>query len=134
LRGINAKDVAELYLVDLLGAMGEMAFAKASGLYWPGSVNVGKDEPDIFPDFQVRTARQHSHNLIIRPDDPPHFRYALVTGTGPDFLVHGYILGADAKRPEFLEDRGGRNEPAYWIPPASLKPIDTHRIAIEGAA
>ena len=46
LRGLSAKDVAEVWFVDLIGAMGELAFAKVAGLYWPGSVNVGKAEAD----------------------------------------------------------------------------------------
>jgi hypothetical protein len=124
LRGLNAKDVAEVWFVDLIGAMGEMAFAKVAGLYWPGSVNVGKFEADIPPDFQVRTAREHSHCLIVREDDPPEFRYALVTGTGPEFIVQGYICGHEAKQRQFFEDRGGRGKPAYWIPQDQLTPAN----------
>jgi hypothetical protein len=119
LRGLAGQATDEVWFVDILGAMGELAFAKCYGLYWPATVNVGKDQPDVPPLYQVRTARRHDLNLIVRPDDPDHFRYALVTGNGPDFRVHGHILGRDAKRLP-LEDRGGRGEPAHWVSPSML--------------
>jgi hypothetical protein len=48
---------------------------------------------------------------------------ALVTGTGPEFLVHGWIYGRDAKKEEWYGDRGGRNAPCFWVPKSALKAV-----------
>jgi hypothetical protein len=109
---------------DVNGAEGECAFAKLAGLYWRMSVNAKKDEPDVDPDFQVRTSEPHDRSLIIRPDDPQHFRYALVTGCCGEFQVHGWIFGMYARRDEWFEDRGGRGKPVWWVPKSALTEVE----------
>jgi hypothetical protein len=110
---------AEKWYSHIAGALGELAAAKALNVYWPASVNARKSEPDLPPDWQVRCRPQSHYDLVIRPDDPEHFRYILVTGTGPTFQVHGYIKGEDGKRDWWLQDKGGSNvgllcSPSTW--------------------
>ena len=122
--GANRLSEAEAWFANVVGAQGEMAAAKALGAYWPALVNASKGDPDIEPHWQVRALARHDYDLIVRDNDRDDHRYILVTGSGPQFTVHGWIMGADAKRPEWLRDRGGRNMPCYWVPQAALTPIE----------
>lgn len=114
---------AEAWYFNLVGALGEIAASKAIGAYWPASVKAKKGEPDMPPDWQVRTLASHDYDLIVRDDDADDQRFILVTGNGPEFVVHGWIYGRDAKRPEWRRDRGGRGAPCFWVPQNSLRRI-----------
>ena len=114
---------------NIIGACGEMAAAKALGRYWDGSVNVFKsvDLPpnDLFAleGIQVRTMGRHYYDLLIRPGDADEEKFLLVTSeVERSYLVHGWILGGDAKRPEWLDAKGGRIA-AYFVPQSMLRPI-----------
>lgn len=122
--GSERNDIAKQWYINVMGAQGEMAGAKALGLYWPASVNAPKSDPDIWPDWQIRT-RTNTNNveLIVRDDDIDEHKYLLVSGTGPEFLIHGWIKGKDAKRKEWYADKGGRNSPCFWVPPSKLTAI-----------
>jgi len=104
------------------GAAGEMAAAKAMGLYWDGSVNAFR-KPDL-PGIQVRTRSQHGYDLIVRPDDSPDDLYVLVTGKMPEYQIHGWIRGSDAMQDRWLKEHGDR-PPAYFVPQDALQPIET---------
>lgn len=106
------------------GACGELAVAKALGVYWGGHVNnfTGPDLVHPRGNIQVRTAGAHGH-LIVRPGDSATDIWVLVTGKAPNYVIHGWILGADAKKPEYLKDWSGR-PPAYFVPPAELASLD----------
>lgn len=121
--GADRLDNAAAWYMNVVGAQGECAAAKALGLYWPASINAAKSEPDIPPDWQVKTLAKDHYDLIVRPNDVMAHRYILVTGDGPSFRVHGWIRGADACRDEWWKDRGGRDKPAWWVPQSHLLPI-----------
>jgi hypothetical protein len=101
------------------GACGEIAVAKALGLFWSPTVNTFGSEPDIKPDIEVRTRSRHDYELTIRPKDDQARRFVLVTGVAPTFVVRGYCIGAHARRDEWLHDYGGR-PPAWFVPQAEL--------------
>lgn len=107
--------------IHIEGACGELALAKALNTYWNGSVNTFKDF-DVL-DLQVRTAPSHSHRLIVRPADPDQHRFVLVTGRCPNYRVHGWILGCDAKRVEWLAEEAKRPA-AFFVPAAALQSIE----------
>lgn len=121
--GADRATTAESWYYNVVGAQGEMAAAKALGLYWAATINAEKGEADIGPDWQVRTLAGHDYDLIVRKDDRSDQKFVLVTGEGPDFRVHGWMLGEDAKRDEWFKDRGGRGKPCWWVPQADLNPI-----------
>jgi len=106
------------------GACGELAVAKLLGVFWDGSVNTWK--ANDLPGIQVRTRSKHGYDLLLRDDDADEARWVLVTGRCPAYVVHGWISGADAKRPEYLQAYGGR-PPAFFVPSSRLRPIDELR-------
>jgi hypothetical protein len=108
------------------GACGEVAVAKVLGRFWSPTVNVF-NAPDIGRTIGVRTRSRHDYDLNIRPNDKPQHAYVLVTGRAPNFIVRGYIIGADARRGKWLRDYGGR-PPAWFVPQASLLDIDELRL------
>jgi hypothetical protein len=109
--------------ININGALGELAAAKALNVYWPASVNAPKNEPDLPPYWQVRTAERPGSRLIVREDDADDQRFVLVVGVCPDYTVVGWILGGDAKRDEWIEDLGGRGHPCWAVPQSALEPV-----------
>ncbi len=109
------------------GACGEMAIAKALGLYWNGSVDTFKSFGDVGA-LQVRTRSRPEYELIVRPDDSDDDTFVLITGTAPTFTVVGAILGGLAKRDEWLQDYGGRPA-AYFVPHSELVPLAASAVA-----
>jgi hypothetical protein len=106
------------------GAGGEMALAKALGVYWDGGVNTFKR--DDLPGIQVRTRSRHDYELLVRSADSGDEVFVLVTGQMPEYRIHGWIRGADAKRAEWEKCHGGR-PPAFFVPQGELKPMSTLR-------
>ena len=104
------------------GTGGELAAARALGLYWPGSVDAGH-AADIGVNGQVRTREEGAHmDLCVRPTDPPEHVYVLVIGTLPDYEVVGWIRGTDATRDEWAGQSGGR--PVWYVPRHALHDIN----------
>lgn len=111
--------------VHIEGACGEAVVAKVLNRYWNGSVDSFRQGGDVGA-TQVRTRSKHSYELIVRPDDRDEDAFVLVTGAAPSFRVVGYIIGRDAKRPEYLQTYGGRPA-AYFVPHKELAPFQTGR-------
>jgi hypothetical protein len=105
---------------NLEGACGELAAAKALGLYWDGSINTWK-QPDV-GNLHVRTMGKHHYDLLIRPGDDDEGLFVLVTGKCPEFRVHGWIRGRDAKNQDWIKNHGNRS-PAYFVPQSMLAPL-----------
>lgn len=102
------------------GACGELAVAKALGRYWDGSINTF--QADDLPGLQVRTRSAHHYDLLVRPQDKDTALWIHVTGRCPTYVVHGWLPGHEAKRPEYLQTHGGR-PPAYFVPASALRPL-----------
>jgi hypothetical protein len=118
--GANEKDY---WLRHIEGAMAECAFAKAFGFYWPGSVNSFKTEPDV-DIFEVRWRFCASHNLLIRPNDPPDRPYVLVVGHNGSYDMVGYCYGTAGMQPGFLKTYDPNRPPAYFVPQEALHNVD----------
>ncbi len=104
---------------DLNGACGEAAFAKFRNVWWDGSVNTFSAFGDV-GGAEVRTRTKHDWQLFVRPADKDERYFVLVTGRPPTYRVQGWILGADAKQPEWMADPGGYGKPAFFPPTAAL--------------
>jgi hypothetical protein len=106
------------------GAAGEMAAAKACNLYWCAPVNTFKNGGDVGDSLQVRTRSRHEYELIVRPDDRDGDCFVLVTGKAPDFIVRGWMSGADAKQDDWWKTHGDRPG-AWFVPQSALREIAT---------
>lgn len=117
--GYNGEDA---WSIHIEGACGELAYAKATGQFWSGSVNTFRQGGDVGL-TQVRTRSRDDYDLIVRERDNDDSVFVLVVGRCPNYRVVGSILAADAKaRPEWVKTYGGR-PPAWFVPASGLRPI-----------
>lgn len=77
----------------ILGARGELALSKALNLY-PSGLFLELEEDNDVGGIQVRTRRDHRMDLFLMKRDDLSKYYALVTGSGPQFTLQGFIHGA----------------------------------------
>lgn len=107
------------WVISEQGALGQMAFCRATGKVWKSTLNTFKG-PDWGEDIQIRLspckARRPPDNfgtLILRPADNPSHRYVLVVGNPPYFVVKGWISGQDGRKqnPRSI----GTRPLAWWI-------------------
>ncbi len=110
---------------NLYGVLGELAFAKATELYFPMTVNTFKDA-DVGSNWQVRTVGSNKNrDLILRPKDSIEHYYALVEVVKKESyscLIHGWVQGADGMKDEYLTDFGYKDRPLVWkVPQNRLK-------------
>ena len=113
------------------GSAGEMAVAKAFGMYWTG--NMGELGADDVGQLQVRTRSRHSYDLILHRRDPDDRVFILVTGRMPEYLIQGWIMARDGKRDEFWADPA-KGRPAYFVPKSALRNVDELRALLAVAA
>lgn len=112
--------VNEVWDLDINGACGELAVAKALGMYWPASIN-SFHKPDL-EGIQVRLSRSERPYLIVQKNESPEDKFVLVTGTVPHFRVIGWAFGRQVKNPLHLTSFQGRPE-VYALPLSQLTPI-----------
>lgn len=105
---------------DIEGAMAEMAAARALGIYWDPSTT--RHDTDL-DGHQVRWTRYPDGKLILRDRDSDEYRYVLVLGLAPRFVVAGWMEGVDAKADRYYTDPGSRGMPCWMIPQADLEPV-----------
>lgn len=105
----------------IFGAMGEMAAAKAMGIYPGFTVNTFGDAPDMGDDIQVRTSK--TNRLIVREHDNDDQKFVLVTGNAPEMDVIGWVYGREAKHDKWFTDNGNGRPPAWFVPASELRPI-----------
>ena len=109
--------------IHVEGCCGEMAAAKALGVFWTGALG-NLRSPDIGQRIQVRASTLRDARLILHKDDDDAAAFVLVIGTIPEYLLAGWVLGADGKQESYWTDpKGGR--PAYFVPQARLRPMST---------
>ena len=108
---------ANAWQIDIEGALGEMAVAKAKGIYWSGDIG-RTDTPDVGK-LQVRTTRRDNGRLILHKRDSDDEIFILATGENGTYNLKGWLLGYVGKRDEYWTDPvGGRA--AYFVPQAEL--------------
>jgi hypothetical protein len=120
--------------IHILGAAGELAAAKALGMFWPGHVNQYKSVADILPNVEVRHRTKPEYDLIVREDDDPSRIYVMTQAEKldlPKIEVVGWIKGADAKKPEWLQHHGGW-KPAYFVPRCFLFSMEALKNTLNG--
>lgn len=128
LRETNGSERANHWFTHQLGAIGELAVAKALSVHWAG--NVGKEgRPDIVYNgfsIEVRAVTDPSHRLIVHPEDQADFFILTVLDELPFVTIAGVLSASDAKKKEYWHDpQGGR--PAFFIPRGSLRSLSIFR-------
>jgi len=109
--------------IHIEGACAEMAVAKHFDIYWDGSNGTYK-LPDLSGLMQIRWTAYKSGKLIVRPEDDDYHRFVLVTGRCPNYVIHGYMQGVQAKDPKYLDNMGDSDRPAaYAVPQSDLLDI-----------
>jgi hypothetical protein len=116
--------VLNTWTLNIEGAGGEMAAAKALNIYWLPVIG-DPDANDVGP-YQVRTniSRQYD-DLCLRPRDRPGRIFIGVLSFCPEFEICGWILGQDGKREEWLRDGTPGRPPCYYVPRSALAPMET---------
>lgn len=115
---------------DILGAMGEAAVAKSLDRYFLGTGSFRG--ADVGP-WQVRTTAMPSAPLILHPSDRDErgqtpfvgVQYLGPVDCGESFVVSGWALPAEVATDEFWCDPTGKGRPAFFVPAAVLRPIET---------
>ncbi len=107
---------------DIEGACGEIAVAKALGIYWNGSI--GDLAVDVGP-YQVRTTGLEHGCLMLHKKDEDDKQFILVTGRAPRMRIVGWIFAGDGKRDEWWKDPTRKGRPAWFVPQAALKDFAT---------
>jgi hypothetical protein len=128
--GAENEDPSRQAGFNILGALGELAAAKALNRFWIMGINDKKDDPDVFPDIQVRTRSEDHWDLKLTDEDPVHHRYVLVVGREPDFRIAGWIWGYEGVKVAKIEDYGNRGSPAMWVTQDKLR--DAHELIAYG--
>ncbi len=113
--------------INVEGALGERAFCKWLGIYHSGAYEFRGMDAGA---WQVRTAAEHGHRLILHREDANADAFVLLTGVNGRYVVRGFILGRDGKNEKYWGDPSGKNRPAFWVPQKDL--ISPARISAEG--
>jgi hypothetical protein len=98
--------------VDAAGA--ELAASKATGCRWNMTVGGDLDEPDLWPNVEVRHTTCTDGGLIVRRRDKPERLFVLLIGTAPRYRVVGWTRGETARRDEY------RWQDAWKVPQSVL--------------
>ena len=99
--------------------MAEQAVAKHVGLYWGNHVNrFGSGD---VADMEVRWSPRKD----LKVKDGDNGVVISVTGLPPTFIINGWIMASDAKRPEWKRDFNNWCKPAYFVPLENLNPMET---------
>lgn len=128
--------VDRLWQIHVEGALGELAFAKATGRYWGGSVGTYRRGGDV-GQIQVRTTTADRGHLLLYTTagkDHPSDAFVLVTagnipvrnisGTsecGLLFAIRGWCYAYEGKLPRYLRRMGEGRPAQYWVPQSDLR-------------
>ena len=108
---------------EIVGVCGEMAVARVLDCYWSPSVNTFHKETDLPRSMEVRSTAHLTGRLIVRENDPTDRIYVLVIGEPPTMTVVGWMLGADARKDQWIENPHGHRQ-AWFVPQDQLIPIN----------
>jgi len=109
----------ELLRLCALGAAAELAAAK--WLNVPNfrlTIDTYKNEPDIWPNWEVKHTEYAGGHLIILESDRDSDRAVLVTGTNP-FTIRGWLPIQYCKDDMYLKATR-QTEVSYWVPQNEL--------------
>jgi hypothetical protein len=104
---------------NIIGAMAEMAVAKAFNKWFVPRLNTFHNESDVLEDVEVRSTTRSDGSLIIRDNDPLSRRFILVVVTDMTCHLKGWCYGYEREALGTLRDPNSK-APAYFIPQPNL--------------
>ena len=108
---------------EFIGACGEIAVGKAAGVFFVPSVGTFHRVPDCMTDCEVRSTDNLNGSLIVRDNDSDDRRYILAIVSDDKVNLVGWMMGGEAKNPEWVRDPHGQRS-AWFVPQSSLRPIE----------
>jgi hypothetical protein len=112
-------DAQELLRLCALGAAAEIAAAKwLNALPFQLTIDTYKDEPDIWPNWEVKHSEYSGAHLIIKDSDRDTDRAVLVTGVNP-FTIVGWLPVEYCKDDLYLKATR-QTAISYWVPQSEL--------------
>jgi hypothetical protein len=128
-RGVNTSDLkrrhCETYTDNIIGAQAEFAVAQEFNLFWDGRLG-DLEARDVGGLLEVRASTRLDHDLCLHEWDKDDAPYVSVLVDGARFVMHGWFLGSEGKKPEFWRD-GAKGWPAFWVPRGLLHDLDDLR-------
>ncbi len=118
------------WLATANAACAEIAVAKYLNLFWAGTVNTFKTEPDVGGLVEVRSS-YGGRRLGVRPDDIVKLPFVLAVGAAPHFILYGWEYGDHvvSKGEEFIKP--GR-DPYWQMDKDWLRPMGELRAIVKG--
>jgi len=113
------------WLIDVAGAIGEMAVAKYLNIQDQVFIfndNYGKY--DLPPNIDVKTSLGHNRRLPIFLNEDPKKLFVLVSYAHEVIRLQGWILGAHGMRDQFIDNPVGRGD-SYYVPRFALNQMHT---------
>ena len=108
--------------VETLGALTELACAKALGLEWLDPVFDMPACPDLGGAVEVRYTTRPDGCLLLQKTDPPQAPFVLVVVRNPICLLAGWVYGREGMRQDFWWE-AGYDRPCYYVPQGYLRPM-----------
>lgn len=110
------------WMIDIEGALGEMAAAKGLGVYWSG---VSKFRGEDAGRYEVKTTRWEKGRLLLprgADDDKP---YVLAVGQLGTYDLVGWAFGRDVKQPQYWSEmKRGSGRCGFMMPQDHLRPME----------
>jgi len=110
--------------IHVLGACGEIAYAKWAGEYPRfGVKQFSGMDADHGKDIEIRHRSSRSYDLKIVDKDDPARKYVLTRGLPPSIEIAGWAYGHEVMRPEYRADHGGYGE-CWFVPVEALRRME----------
>ena len=121
-------------VMHLLGAAAELAVACYLDIedcvYQ--EVEPIRGSSDLPGNIDVKCRSNHSYDLLVQLDDEPSKKFVLVTIQNRRTLIHGWILGRDAMKDQWIKTYV-RGRTCYAVPQEYLNPIEDLKCQAEAA-
>lgn len=108
------------YMAVIIGACGERCVAKWLGVEWNRMAFETRGGGDV-AGLEVRTTHHDRGHLLVYENDAPDRIYVLVVGTGPKWVLAGFMRGARAQVEKYRKAPSFKDGPkTFWVPQEAL--------------